>query len=505
MQLLPEQEPLGLLIAATRRRIKQTVGRHLHPHRLSPQQFWFLVAIFEHQGCSLREVAERLRVDPPTASRVVAALVRRKLVEVQENRSDRRRCHLGLTSAGLARARQVHPLARRVRGAIEEGLSSDEKRALRGLLRRVIANMERFVPVLAAALALLGGACSDRAPERSSPAVPVVAATAVTKDVPVQVQAVGAVEALSTVSIRPQVGGVITAVHFREGADVKAGDLLFTIDPRPFEAALRQAESMLAKDEASARNAQLEAERGKSLFEEGILPKEQHDQLRFAADSLEAAVRADQAAVDKARLDLEYCTIRSPLDGRTGSLLVNRGNLVKAIDGGPLVVINRTDPIYVSFAVPEARLAAIKAARATGKLEVQAIVTGEEDRPVLGELSFLDNAVDKATGTIRMKATFTNRERRLWPGQFVKARLRLATRAGAVVIPSQAVQAGQSGSFVFVIKPDLTAEMRPVEVVGDSEGEVVVEKGIAAGERVVTDGQLRLVPGAKVELKEARS
>ena len=233
---------------------------------------------------------------------------------------------------------------------------------------------------------------------------------------------------------------------------MRAGDPLFTIDPRPYEAALHQAEAGLARDEANARNARLEAQRGESLFEQGVLSREQYDALHNSADALDAAVRADRAAVEAARLNLGYCTIRSPIDGRTGSLLVQRGNVVKAIDGGPLVVINRIDPVFVSFSVPDKRLAEIQAARAARKLAVEARIPGEEARPIAGELTFLDNAVDRATGTVRLKGTFANRERRLWPGQFVNVVLSIATRTDAIVVPAQAVQTGQAGTFVFVVE-----------------------------------------------------
>jgi multidrug efflux system membrane fusion protein len=355
------------------------------------------------------------------------------------------------------------------------------------------------------ALALLTLACGrGRADAPRPAAVPVVAAAALRKDVPVQLRTIGAVEPLATVAVKPQVGGIITVVHFQEGSYVGEGELLFTIDPRPYEAALRQAEATLAKDEASTRNAQVEAQRGESLFAQGILSKENYDQLRFSAQSFEAAVRADRAALDRARLDLEYCSIRSPIVGRTGSLLLHQGNFVKAIDGGPLVIINRTDPVYVSFSIPEQRLAEVNAARLSGRLAVDALITGEESRPLRGELSFLDNAVDRGTGTIKLKGTFPNKEKRLWPGQFVNTRLTLGTKAGAVVVPTPAVQTGQAGTFIFLIKPDLTVEARPVVVeAGSGEEETVVTKGLEGGEQVVTDGQLRLVPGAKVELKPA--
>jgi membrane fusion protein, multidrug efflux system len=354
-----------------------------------------------------------------------------------------------------------------------------------------------LVPVLA----LLAAACADPGAAPKAPPVPVVAETAVRKTVPIQLRAIGNVETVDTVTVRPQVGGELVGVHFREGTDVKAGQALFTVDPRPYEAALHQAEATVARDEANARNARLEAQRAESLFGQGILSREQYDALHNSADALDAAVRAEQAGVESARLNLGYCSIRSPIDGRAGSLLVQRGNVVKAIDGGPLVVINRVDPVFVSFSVPERRLGEVKAARAAGQLSVQAILAGEDTRPVSGELTFLDNVVDRTTGMIRLKGTFPNQERRLWPGQFVEVRLATGTRPDVVVVPAPAVQTGQSGTFVFVVQKDLTVEARPVEAGLEVDGEVILEKGVEAGERVVTDGQIRLVPGAKVELK----
>ncbi len=354
-----------------------------------------------------------------------------------------------------------------------------------------------------AALSVAAGACSHRGAQPPAPAVPVAVAAVARKDVPVRIEAVGSVEPTETVAIKPQAGGIITKVHFHEGMDVERGDALFTIDPRPYEAALHQAESSLERDEAAARDARANLERGESLFAQGILSKEQHDQLRFSAEGAGGSVKVDRAGVEKARLDLEYCTIRSPIDGRTGSLLLHEGNFVKAIDGGPLVVINRLDPVRVAFAIPERRLAEVRRASAARELAVEALVPGDETRPVRGELTFVDNSADPATGTIRLKGTFRNGDRRLWPGLFVKVRLSLATQKGALVVPSQAIQEGQSGSLVFVVRKDGTAEARPVEVGGEANGDTVVEHGLEEGEKVVTDGQLRLVPGAKVEEKKA--
>jgi multidrug efflux system membrane fusion protein len=357
--------------------------------------------------------------------------------------------------------------------------------------------------LLALAVILLASACSRQSAPPRTPRVPVVVEPAVQRSVPIELRSIANVEAIDTVAVRPQVGGEITAVHFRGGSEVKAQDLLFTIDPRPYQAALHQAEATLARDEANARTAQLEAQRAQTLFDQGILAREQYDALHNSAAALEAAVRADRASVEAASLNLAYCTIRSPIEGRTGALLVQRGNVVKAIDGGPLVVINRTDPVFVAFSVPDKRLPEIKAAQAGGRVRILAQIPGEELRPLEGELTFLDNAVDRGTGTVRLKGTFPNRERRLWPGQFVNVTLALALRPLALVVPTQAIQTGQAGTFVFVVRSDQTVEVRPVVASDEIDGHVIVEKGLAPGETVVVDGQLRLVPGALVEQKPA--
>ena len=355
-------------------------------------------------------------------------------------------------------------------------------------------------PLLALLLAAPGCA-KARSESVAVQAVPVVLGAAVHKDVPVEVRAVGSVEALATVAVRPQAGGEISSVHFREGADVNAGDLLFSLDPRPYEATLAQAESNLARDQAQAKNAAAEARRADELFAQGILSKEQHDSSLASASALAATVRADEAAVQTARLQLAYCSIRAPIKGRTGSLLIKAGNVVKAVDGGPLVVINQIDPVYVSFPVPEARFTEVKRAAAARRLTVEAILPGEEASPMTGELSFFENEVDRSTGTVRLRATVANPMRRLWPGQFVSARLVLDVRRNAVVVPAQAVQDGQAGPYLFVVKPDRTVEVRQVVVTPAGQGELLVEKGVANGETVVTDGQMRLVPGAKIEAK----
>jgi membrane fusion protein, multidrug efflux system len=331
--------------------------------------------------------------------------------------------------------------------------------------------------------------------------VPVTAVAVEQRSVPLTTKAIGNVEAFSTVAIRALVSGELGKIHFRQGQDVKKGDLLFTIDPRPLQAALDQAVGTLAKDRSQLANARALEIRWKKLFDEGIASKEDWDQYRTSADTSAGLVAADEAAVDNARVQLSFATVRSPINGMTGNLLVYEGNLVKANDTTPLVTITQATPIYVTFAVPEGELAKVNRARAAGTVRVDAALPSDEAHPVAGVLSFVDNAVDSTTGTIRLKGTFDNPERRLWPGQFVKVTLTTGVEANALVVPSQAVQTGQDGPYVYVVKEDLTVEPRPVKPGPGIEGGVVITKGLSAGERVVTDGQLRLSPGAKVELK----
>jgi multidrug efflux system membrane fusion protein len=345
-------------------------------------------------------------------------------------------------------------------------------------------------------------ACSKKSgPPPRMEKVPVISATVIQKAVPVQLRVIGNVEAYSTISVKSQIEGVLTRVHFKEGQYVNKGDILFTIDPRPYEAALKQAEANLAKDNAQLENAQKEVSRYEDLVKKGYVAQEQYDQIRTNAAALEATVNADKALVENARLQLKYCFIYSPITGRTGNLIANQGNLIKANADNPMVTINQIQPIYVTFSVPEQYLNEIKKYMAAGKLNVEAFISKEDVMPEQGVLTFIDNTVDMATGTIKLKGTFANKGKRLWPGQFVNVLLTLTMQPDAIVIPSQAVQAGQSGVYVFVIKSDLTVESRPVVVDRSLDGESVIEKGLQPGEKVVTDGQLRLVPGAKVEIK----
>ena len=353
-----------------------------------------------------------------------------------------------------------------------------------------------------------GGGRGDDAP------VPVSVAAVVEKTVPLEVTTVGSGEPDSTVEIRAQVTGQLTAVHFTEGADVALGDLLFTIDPRPFEAALKQAEAVLARDSTQAKNLEATRVRHADLLKRGLMAQADYDATATQAAAAAAALDAGRAQVENARLQLQYTKIQAPVAGRTGALLVHPGALVRGNDTSPLVVINRLSPIRVSFAVPSQYLPQIRAGQARAPLVVRArpqsgSTVGAQSgagadtaADVRGTLSFIDNAVDAATDTIRLKATFANERRQLWPGQIVEVTLRLAEEAHAVVVPATAVQNGQQGQFVFIVNADKTVALRSVTVARTRGDEAVVAKGLRAGEQVVTDGQLRLVPGSRVQVKQ---
>ncbi len=343
--------------------------------------------------------------------------------------------------------------------------------------------------------------CSDsKAKQMSRRVVPVRAGEVMSQTVPVQINAIGNVEATNTVSVKAMVGGEVIDVHFREGQDVKQGDLLFLIDPRPYEAALKQAEAQLARDAVQAKNAEEQAKRYDILVQKDYVSKDQYDQLRANADALSAAVQADKANVENSKLQLAYCTIKSPIDGRVGSVLINRGNIVKANDL-PLVTINKITPIYVTFSIPEQNLENIKRFMKESSLKVDAIIPGDESHPAQGVLTFVNNSVDTTTGTIQLKGTFDNKDKKLWPGQFVNVVVTLETQKNATVMPSAALQTGQQGQYVFVVKPDSSVESRPVTVSRTYGDLAVVAQGVTPGEKVVTDGQLNLIPGVQVELK----
>jgi multidrug efflux system membrane fusion protein len=360
----------------------------------------------------------------------------------------------------------------------------------------------------AATVALLwGGACSpskNKRVQRSFPANPVAVAQALQKDMPFQVNSVGRVEAFSTVAVKAQVGGQITGVYFKEGQSVKKGELLLTIDRRPYEIALKQSESLLEKDRALLRNAEADVERYAGLVQKDYVTKEQYDSLIANRDVLIAAIKADEANVANSKLQLEYCAIVSPIDGRTGSLLIYPGNIIRANDTSPAVVIFQINPIYVSFSVPEQYLPRIQDFMAKETMKTEAFPAGENGPSLPGVLSFVDNTIDPATGTIILKSTFPNGDRALWPGQFLNVSLTLTVEKNVTVVPSQSVQTSQTGQYVFVVKEDMTAEMRPVKVDRTVGGETVIAAGVKPGEKVVTDGQLRLVPGSRVEVKPSR-
>jgi multidrug efflux system membrane fusion protein len=423
--------------------------------------------------------------------------------------------------------------------------------------------MTAWAPLAALVLALALGGCSDRAsgtPAKTAapPPVPVTAAEATEKPVPLDITAIGNVQAFTMVGVKSQVGGQVVQVHFTEGRDVRKGDLLFTIDPRPFEAAVRQAEATvgrdmaqlrqaeaaltqrqaeiqqalanLARDTAQLENARAQERRYRELVEKELIAREQYENFRTQMSAMEATVgadraavdnakaaalaaeagvenaraviKADQAVVDHARLQLGYTAIRSPMAGRTGNLLVQAGNVVKANEGDPMVIIAQVRPIHVSFAVPEHHLAGIARHQTREGLAVRATPAGGP-KAAVGRLTFINNVVDATTGTIQLKGTFDNADSTLWPGQYVDVVLTLTTEQ-AITVPAEAVQSGQQGPFVFVVKPDLTVEPRPVQTGRRVDGRIIVVRGLAAGERVVTDGQLRLVPGAKVDIKPPR-
>jgi multidrug efflux system membrane fusion protein len=377
----------------------------------------------------------------------------------------------------------------------------------------------------------LFSAKQDESPKgKPKETVPVRIGTVTQQAMPVHLTEVGRVEAYSTISVRPRVAGELMSVAFKEGDVVEKDQVLFTIDPRPYEVALEQARANLAKaeaqadqsranvtrDKAQAENAKTQLARDTHLLEKGMASPEEVDALKTNAEALNAAVsagdaavrsavetaRAAQVAIEDAKLQLEYCTIRSPLKGVTGSLLVNQGNQVRINDANPLVTITQIEPIYVSFALAEKYLGLIRERMAQAPLKVQAIVRGAEDKPIWGELTFIDNLVDETTGTIRLKATFENTDHRLWPGQFVDVVLEVEVLDNAIVAPSQALQNGQNGPYVYVVKPDMTVELRNI-VPGEAKGALtVINDGLKPDEKVVTDGQLRLTPGSTISITQ---
>jgi multidrug efflux system membrane fusion protein len=335
------------------------------------------------------------------------------------------------------------------------------------------------------------------------PGVPVLTATAIQKDVPQLVQTVGTVEAYSTVDIRPQVSGALQTISFAEGQDVTAGDLLFTLDPQPYQVALNQAQATLAKDVAQADNAEAMRGRSQDLLKRGILAPQDYDTSATTAAALKATVQADQAQVDNAKLQLQYTKITAPVSGRTGALLVHEGNLVRTTDTTSLVVINQVLPIRVVFGVPAEFLSAVRSGQAATPLTTTARAAGSHEVLSRGTVSFIDNTVDPSTGTLKVKGTYPNSDRKLWPGELVEVSLQLSVAARATVVPAAAVQNGQQGQYVYVVNADRTVAFRPVQVSLRTGDDVVVSTGLKVGEEVVTDGQLGLTPGSKIQIKNA--
>ncbi|MBF0329372.1 MAG: efflux RND transporter periplasmic adaptor subunit [Nitrospirae bacterium] len=360
--------------------------------------------------------------------------------------------------------------------------------------------MKRLSVCLAVLIFLSSCSADNKAKQQKPKTVPVTVAVAAEKDVPVQLTAVGNVEPYSTVAVNSRVAGQLMQVHFKEGQAVNKGDRLLTIDTRPFEAALKQSEAALARDTAQMENALQQSRRYEQLLAKGYVSKADYDQIRANADALQAVVNAGKSAVENARLQLSYCYIDSPVNGITGSLQLNQGNLIKENDK-TIVTINQVQPIFVAFALPEQHLPEIKKYMASGKLTVAAVVANEVAAEV-GALTFIDNAIDRGTGTIRMKGTFENKNKKLWPGQFVNVTLKLTVQQKAVTAPSRAVLTGQQGQYLFVVKQDSMVEMRQVTARGIADGVSVIDKGLVSGERVVTDGQLRIVPGVTVDIKD---
>ncbi len=334
---------------------------------------------------------------------------------------------------------------------------------------------------------------------------PVTVASVVQQNVPVRIQAIGNVEAYSTVSLKARVDGQILEVNFKDGMEVKKGAVLFKIDPRPYEATLRQAEANLMRDTAQKDQTRSQERRYQELLERNFVSKEAYAQIRTNADSADASALASKAAVENARLQLEYCTIRSPIDGFVGKVMLQMGNMVKANDTNPLVVINQVRPIYVNFSVPEQNLSLIRKLMANGPLYVEALPPNSDQVAASGTLIFVDNAVDTSTGTIKLRGVFPNKDNALWPGQYVSASLKLYEQKDVLVVPSQSVQNGPAGQYVYVVKSDMTTEIRKIEVGRSDATDTIITKGLRKGEQVVVEGQLRLTPGAKVTIAKPQA
>ena len=368
---------------------------------------------------------------------------------------------------------------------------------MRGLTKNMVIRSAMAAGILATAL--LAGCTTKTAQTAPSFTVPVTVSKAVQRNMPIELTAIGSADAYSNVSIKAQVNAVLDEVHIKEGQFVQRGDLLFTLDARPFEATLAQAQANLTRDQAQAELDEVQSQRYEQLYKAGVAAKEQFDTMKANAAAQEAAVAADQAAVESARLQLEYCKIYAPISGRTGALQVYPGNIVKQNDVPVLIVINQVTPIYIDFSIPEQYLGSVDKFMKQGKLRVEATPYGDT-QPEVGYLTFVDNTVDNTTGTIKLKATFENEDHRLWPGQFSTVLLRMAEDENATVVPSQAVQTGQRGDMIWVVKSDSSVDQRNVRVGRTVGSDSVILSGVQPGETVVTDGQLRLIPGMRVQV-----
>ena len=358
--------------------------------------------------------------------------------------------------------------------------------------------------ILVAIFAVCSGCAKQQAAPTAARPTPVTVGKVTQKAMPIEVTTVGNVEAISTIAIRAQVPGEVQDVHFKEGDFVTKGQVLLTIDPRPYDATLAQAKAALARDKATAVYNRAQAQRYKTLFDQGVIPAQQVDSLLSAADASDSVVNADEAAVKTAELNLEFCTLVSPIDGRTGTLMVKPGNLVKVADV-PIVVINQVNPIYVNFTVPQQNWPDIKEHVDRGTLRVIATIPQDPGPPVAGTLTFIDNIVDSTTGTIHVRGTFQNPQNRLWPGLYVSVLLTLSEQPNATVVPAHAIVTTQQESYVYVVKANNTVEQRAVVPSRTINGDTAVDKGLQPGEIIVTDGQVNLVPGAKIEIKNANA
>ena len=376
-------------------------------------------------------------------------------------------------------------------------------------MKRAIERLRSSIlfSLLTAALIFLSGCGTKGAAPMAGgsggrPPAPVVVAGVERRDIPVQIHAIGNVEAYQTVQIRSQVNGQIQKIFFKEGEDVREGQPLFQLDKRPFQADLEKAIGQMKHDQAQAENSKMQADRYSGLEKQGIVSHEQAEQVRAQAKADASAVDADRAAADAARVQLQYTDIVAPINARTGALMINLGNLVKANDTPYLLQLNQITPIYVTFSVPEANLDRVRHRFSSGQLKVLAYPKGQSDNPAEGRLTFIDNGVDTTTGMFKLKATFQNKDRRLWPGEFVDVALVLSTQKDAIVVPTKAIQSGQQGEYVYVVRTDSTAESRPVKTAGAYQNLTLISDGLKPGERVIVNGQLRVSPNAKVMVQD---